>query len=123
MSLARSVSLTLTILSSGALAGCQTTVDSAESHAAQALDAGEADAPDAPVPTPVETCADELAALLAGPYADVCGWEDLSSSCRIFDIPLEDILAELGLLTACDEGELCCHGACVSYEDAEAHGC
>jgi hypothetical protein len=122
-SLSRKTALVLSLAAMLAgLAGCE---GAAESHAAQALNANEAevDAPDAPIPLPEATCAAELDALLAGPYSHVCGWEGLHSYCDFFDLSLEDIAAALGLLADCADGELCCHGTCVSYEDAEAHGC
>ncbi len=39
------------------------------------------------------------------------------------DLCLDEIAAELGLIVTCQANEICCHGGCVTLEDAEAHGC
>lgn len=102
--MSRSASLALLV----ALLGC-------DSPALQPLEAAPA------TPATPTTCA-AMIEEHAGDAA-VCGLDGLLAACELNDLSLEDVLVHLGLLPICGADELCCRGTCVSYEDAESHGC
>lgn len=125
----------VSLVSLGALAGCEVAASPApeEQTFARALvsspgatsDEDLDDDLDDDLDAPDACTLDDLEDLAELDYSCI---EELIATCGLGhqcpnDISLEDILAELGIFAGCLDDEMWCHGVCVRYEDAEAHGC